>query len=272
MKKTVFSQKQKNKLQNSRIGKSIFITAFVLFAVVLGIAIRPWVTEKPASAKENGNNDVYQQSQNVGKESVTPQEHENALLIENNSQSDTTTELDALTQTSNGIEITVKNFHREVEFILADICLEMPDNSDWMLDYFGTSLEFGEEKVILQGFNNIEYIPFEIESKSGYRCDTAKFQVPSYADNGEFILNITQISAPPREGSECQFFLNHVQNELDARNSDIKIGCTKDGSGTGVIIEEKPPEMSISEAESIVLNPEFFAFHGAWKFQFNLEQ
>lgn len=272
MNNNFFSKRQKSKIYESKIGKILFITGFLLLAVFLGLVIRPWVTEKPASAKDNETSYAYQKPETSIDETLKMVEQENKPLIENNNQDDKTSEQNLFAQKSNGIEITTKNFRRESGYVLVDICLEMPDNSDWMLDHFGTWLEFGEEKVILQGFTNIEYNPFESEGNLGNRCDTAKFEVPSQTNANEFILRITQLSAPPREGSECQFYLNRVQRELDNRNAGIKIGCTNDGNGIGVTIEEKPAEMSISEAEAIVLNPEFYTFPGDWKFSFNLEQ
>lgn len=267
-----FSKRQKSKIYESKTGKVLSIIGFLLLAVLLGLVIRPWVAEKPASAKDNDTSFASQKPETSIDETLIMVEQENKPLIENNNQDDKIAEQNLFAQTSNGIEITTSNFHREDEYIMVDICLEMPDNSDWMLDYFGTSLVFGDEKVNLQGFTNIEYKPFENENNLGYRCDTAKFQVSTLTDSKEFFLRINQLTVPPREGNECQFYMNRVQLELDKRDTGIKIGCTNDGNGVRVKIEEKPFEMSISEAEAIVLNPEFYTFPGDWKFSFYLEQ
>lgn len=260
--------RQKNKPQYSTGSKILYSIIFVVFAVGIGMVIRPWLQEKPAIAS---NSEIE-----ITKVSVSPPIIQNEdintfeqIASEEDEESGIPNTPTELTQLSNGVEMTISNFRREGEYIKIDICFDMIDPSDWMLDFKPTVLIFGNEQVFMKGAKNISWQQAS-EGQMGYRCDTVKFDVPAYADGGEFTLVISQLTAPPREGEGCDFYLNQVQPKLDAQGAGITFNCTNEGWGAIINIEDKPSDMSIEEAEQIVLDPQNYAYPGHWEFTFRL--
>lgn len=263
--------RKKNRLQNSTGSKILFTIIFVVFAVGIGMAIRPWIQEKPAIASNNEISEIENSEVSVSQpinqnEDINSFEQIASSESEQPINSDPSTEL---TRLSNGVEMTISNFRREGEYIKIDICFDMIDSSDWMLDFKPTVLIFGNEQTFRKGAKNISWQQAS-EGQMGYRCDTAKFDVPSYADDGDFTLVISQLTAPPREGEGCDFYLNQVQPKLDAQGTGITFSCTNEGWGAIITIENKPSDMSIEEAEQMVLDPQFYAYPGHWEFTFRL--
>lgn len=169
-------------------------------------------------------------------------------------------------QTQNNIEVTVSNLRQVGSELKADVCFDMPDDSDWMLWYIST-VDFGGAKGIGFGGDRISYEE-ATETQSGYRCDTVHFGVPNGAGFSKITMTL-YIAAPPREGHECDFYQNQAQTKLKADGYDIQISCSYSDSGAVVTIDKKPDGMSQEEAEQLVFGPEAKALSIPWVFTFS---
>lgn len=198
-------------------------------------------------------------------------------------------------QSELGIEISIANFRRNGNEIFVDVCYEMPDNSDWTVDK--ATLAAGNSVVLpLSGGAGLEFTRSLDDTKKqrttfdkgsvlvdeytvfagtpDYRCDSLSFgPVETGANLSSMKLVIHSLIAIPREGQECQLFLNKVQSALDIQKSGIQIGCSQATGGAKVTIASKPEGMSQAEAETIVAQHTSPAkIQGEWKFDGEIKQ
>lgn len=168
-------------------------------------------------------------------------------------------------QIQNNIEVTVSNLRREGSNLKVDVCFDMPDKSDWMLEPT-SSVDYSGIKGVGGGFNNFLY-ERATETQSGYRCDTVHFGIPDIANFANITLTL-YIAAPPREGKECDFYQNQAQ-KLKAQGLDIQFSCNIISGGTDVTIDKKPAGMTEEEAGQLIFGPEAMVLPTPWVFSFS---
>lgn len=201
----------------------------------------------------------------------------------------------ALTQTVNGIAVSAANLRRVGNRVQADVCFALPDDGDWLIheaalrhttggvatetsDFSGMPIEVksppvdGQQRTmrLVAGEKVVSWQP-AAEGQAGSRCDTLTFVVQAEADLSTVTLAIRAIGAFPREGEVCTTYLAKVQRVLDARGAGIRVGCDRHEWGDQLAVVGKPAAMSQAEAESLLLNEEFYTVNGPWLFTASLQ-
>lgn len=194
------------------------------------------------------------------------------------------------TQTNLDIEVSVANFRVEGNEVLVDACYQLPDDLDWTVDKAtivttnsvtlplsaGSGLEFtqtlDDSRKRITTFGETSITSEETDESAevpNHRCDTLYFgPIVKNADLSSFKLTIHSLIAIPREGQECQTFLNQVQPALDAKNTGVQIDCTQDEGGARIYVVQKPDSMSQEEAEAVVsANTMPNTVQGEWLFE-----
>ena len=273
---------QSNFRGKPQVSKTVITLVVTLISLALafafGLAFRHWFF--------GGTTEARGQAQALTQSSALPPSGASAVTATS------TAEIGLLTQTVSGIEFTATNFRREGSRFKADVCFVLQDDSDTIIwkaslkytqaekeielsdnyGFIGIELRSfpanGQQRVVTFGADGQKTVNWEpaIAGQMGRRCDTLYFEVPAEADLSNVSLIIHSIAARPREGQECDFYLNKVQKALDARGAGIKIQCAEKPDGSGVSVVSKPASMSQEDAEAIVSSDEFFTIKGPWTF------
>lgn len=162
-------------------------------------------------------------------------------------------------------KISASNFRLEEDQVKVDVCFNLPDEQDWMLDR--AWLQLGPLTLDQAGGELLEYEQASTSGKPGRRCDTFFFEAPINSVLTEAVLTIESVSAPPREGQYCEFLLNTVQPILDQRSSGIELTCTEQTGYSDAKVISKPDGMTQAEAEQIAFSREYFRVDGPWQFR-----
>jgi hypothetical protein len=173
-----------------------------------------------------------------------------------------------LSQTINGIEIHASNIRREINRLTTDICFQMPNNEDWMINQVALRYENVEIKD-WEG-SLIEPILPAADTQPGRRCDAVSFNLSDTINLSSFTITVFSIYAPPREGETCER-INYVQKKLDEQSSGIKVKCQESNGLATYQVLAKPASMSDDDVRKIVSGNEFFTIEGPWVFTVNLK-
>lgn len=162
-------------------------------------------------------------------------------------------------------DISATNFRLDEDQVKIDVCFNLPDQQDWMLDR--ARLQLGALTLDQTGGELLEYEQATSQGKPGRRCDTFYFEAPLNSVVSEAILTIESVSAPPREGQYCEFLLSTVQPFLDQRGAGIKVSCTEQTGYSDAKVISKPDDMTQAEAEQIAFSREYYRVDGPWQFR-----
>ena len=253
-------------------------------ALAIGLSVRPFVAGRSAAA-DTGNGPALEVSD--GQVSMA-----NGLSGENLALDLT---VGGLGQEADGVELTVSNFRRDGNFLLADVCFAFPDKGDWTI--WSASLRY--EEIVIRDYSSV---PIDVrlpevdgtqtvitfangaknhhseparEGDMGGRCDTLSFELPSDYRAHKYVMTIDSIAAAPREGESCnRDALDKVQAAVNRQSEGINVGCVAQSIGGGTVegfaVLGRPPGMAQEQAESIVFGQEVFleAFgrQGPWTF------
>lgn len=271
-------------------GLFLLVIAGVL-SLGLGLSLRPWLTERNASAADLPLPQVTVATlPALAGESDTSVGDANALPKD-----------PRLTQKVNGILVTADNFRRENNKLLLDVCYEFPTNLDWTIwdahldDGVSGSLAWDKADPIIIRDPPVDgkqkVTPFErtqvgvkvgeprwedaSDTTMGLRCDTLYFDGVSEVST-HLTFTLDAIAAYPSEGEECDpAYLAKYQAALDARNIGIKVDCRHEEYTSGVEVLDKPASMSLDEAENILHSNDLFldlrGIRGPWVFEYEIK-
>lgn len=206
--------------------------------------------------------------------------------------------------TTNGVTVYAGNYRLMAGELLADVCFDMPDESDWMIwqeapvaDEQGYSIDYmsgivieiryppklvdGKMKhQIVDTINpGVTYRDAKPDKKIGQRCDTLGYPVPERFDTSSFTLTVKSIARNPSESDTCNpdtEYLKKLQAALDKKNSGIKIKNIHTpgeggGASCGRVITEKPEGMTDAQAQALVSSQDMFldifGIRGPWVFE-----
>ncbi len=253
-------------------------------ALALGLAIRPWFTETPAEAVER-----------VGSDAEGPAAEGAADSAGDSHPAASPASSDAMAHTAGGIQMTATNFRREADRVLADICFDRPDASDWTIwtatfearrtvtsefGFFPIELrdpEIGGRQQVITFNGSRHTVTHENASLGarGRRCDSLYFDLPAGIDLSSFTITIGAIAAAPREGEVCTpGYLRRVQEALDRRITGIRVDCVQQELASGMVeglrVVSSTPSLSIEEAETLLGSQDLFielhGIEGPWRF------
>ena len=143
-------------------------------------------------------------------------------------------------QQVNGIEIEIVGKQVANNFLLVDICFQLPNDNDWLLS------ASPEDVVLTVGNNAIPHSGWsQVDAKtnangSKIRCDQVKFQLSGREDLSNFIITVNHLVTSIPEVPDC----DKAQAKLDKKNTGIKIKCSKTESSFSYEITQKHENMS----------------------------
>lgn len=246
---------------SSKFTSVLFITAIAVLVFCIGILFRP-LGELDAIAANPPNPPTTHVQNDMGLLDIsTP--------TQNESNTDETTpyrNVLPLTQKVNGIEVTARNFQRNGMEVVVDLCYPIPDEADWLLA--DVRLQYGQVSISDYYLELIEIKEMLSPGEPGYRCDALSFEVPSKADLSKLTLVVESFSAYPREGRECEAYLNKLADKITDRG--IKVKCEYEDWGPDLLIIDKPESMSQEKAEELISLVDFFITRGPWIFDFSI--
>lgn len=188
------------------------------------------------------------------------------LLTENSSRassSDSNSKTSYVTkQQVNGIEIEVVGKQVVNNFLLVDICFQLPDNQDWLLGARPEDiiLTVGDRAIPHAGWSVID----EITNADGakFLCDQVKFQLSGQEDLSNFVITVNHLITSVPEIPNC----DKAQAKLDKKNTGIKINCMKTDSLFSYEIKQKPEKMSAYDVQQFIDTAFRETIDGPWVF------
>lgn len=291
------------KRQNKRFTRTIKnLGALVVpFAIVLliGVLVHPWTTELVAQAKSNS------EQSNIGM-----QDSNNDISTLVFAQGNEITNSSFAVSIANGINFSAGNYRLDNAGKLAiDFCFDQVDTGDWtiwssrVVDKQGVNanpsegdlLEIRFPPVLIDGKPKQQIIDFRGETSSdiknyyidadpnqkvGRRCAAMTYNLPPKFDLSSFTITVDNILAYPDENTQCSdAVLSSIQKILDEKQTGIKVNLKTEISDSGGIcgleIAQKPEQMSMNEAMSIVSGDEMlidlYGIRGPWVFEGGLK-
>jgi hypothetical protein len=161
-------------------------------------------------------------------------------------------------QTVNGIIIEASNFRIEGEYLVADICYDLPSQSDWLLpDSMTVEIKGRSIKVFEWGLIEWKY---SADGLKTHRCDDANFPIAGIGEFTEVQIVIPRLETSWPDSLDC----DAAQNRLDAANTGIVITCYEDGNVSGPLLDTKPAAMSDEQAYAAINDAFIETFSGPW--------
>lgn len=196
------------------------------------------------------------------------------------------------TQQVNGVDVSVANFRLENERVRVDACYSLPDDKDWVVNAaslradeqnflfaasylleVATTGQDGKKQVIAATRQGLERKAIPSDAISDYRCDTLEFfpypPPTREIDFSRLTLVINSLQARPREGQDCEFYLNVVQEALNRDHTGIKLGCDQGEWGLfDLQVIQKPTDMTQEESRAIISQyaQKVWTIEGPWVF------
>lgn len=165
-------------------------------------------------------------------------------------------------QQVNGIEIEILGKQVANNFLLVDICFQLPNDNDWLLS------ARPEDVILTVGNNTISHSGWsQIDAKtnangSKIRCDLVKFQLSGQEDLSNFVITVNHLITSIPENPDC----DKAQAKLDKKNTGIKIKCSKTDSSFSYEVTQKPGNMSSYETQRSIESAFSEAIDGPWIF------
>ena len=106
-------------------------------------------------------------------------------------------------QLVNGIEIEIINQQVQDNFLLVDVCFQLPSDSDWLLSTYPDDviLTVGNETIPHSGFGEIDTKTNASGNKT--RCDRVTFQISGQEDLSKFVITINHLVTSIPENPDC---------------------------------------------------------------------
>lgn len=166
-------------------------------------------------------------------------------------------------QLVNGIEIEVINQQVQDNFLLVDVCFQLPSDSDWLLSTYPDDviLTVGDETIPHSGFGEIDTKTNASGNKT--RCDRVTFQISGQEDLSKFVITINHLVTSIPENPDC----DKAQAKLDKKNTGIKIKCSKTDSSFSYEATQKPGNMNSYETQRSIESAFSETFDGPWAFE-----
>ena len=166
-------------------------------------------------------------------------------------------------QLVNGIEIEIINQQVQDNFLLVDVCFQLPSDSDWLLSTYPDDviLTVGNETIPHSGFGEIDTKTNASGNKT--RCDRVTFQISGQEDLSKFVITINHLVTSIPENPDC----DKAQAKLDKKNTGIKIKCSKTDSSFSYEVTQKPGNMSSYETQRPIESAFSETFDGPWAFE-----
>ena len=165
--------------------------------------------------------------------------------------------------------VSAANLRRDGDKLLVDVCHELPDSEDWMVqDVVLNYSDQGElHQVSMTGTSLISLRLPVTDGEPGQRCDALEFNVEAPVVVSP-TLDVLSISAYPREGQSCKVYLEKVQPLLDAQNNGIHLSCEELPGASNMTIDTMPEGMSLDAAQAIVYQifTDAISIYGPWIF------
>ena len=148
-------------------------------------------------------------------------------------------------QQVNGIEIEVVGKQVVENFLLANICFQLPDDKDWLLGNRPEDivLTVGDKTISHSGWSAID---LKTDAKGvNIRCDQVKFSLSGQEDLSSFVITVNHLITSIPEIPDC----DKAQAKLDKKETGIKIKCSKTESSFSYEITKKPESLSDYEVQ-----------------------
>ena len=170
------------------------------------------------------------------------------------------------------VQVSASNPRRDGDTLLVDVCFELPDNRDWMVqDALVSALSAGKPyQAPINAASLISLQPAAENGAPGKRCDAVEFSLPPGAEAVTPTLQVLALEAPPREGETCTTYLDQVQSSLDRKTTGIRVACEEAPQSFGSwTISAKPESLSQADAEAIVYQAfkDAITIEGPWVFE-----
>lgn len=163
-------------------------------------------------------------------------------------------------QQVNGIEIEIVNKQLMGNFLLVDVCYQLPSDADWLLSTHpeDITLTIGDTTILHSGWKDLD----ETTKSNGnkMRCDRISFQVNRQDDLSRFVVTINHLVTSAPESPDC----DKAQAKLDKRNTGIKIKCSKTESSFSYEVTKKPGNISDYELRQSIENAFSDTVDGPW--------
>lgn len=170
------------------------------------------------------------------------------------------------------IQVSASNPRRDGDTLLVDVCFDLPDSRDWMVQDALVDLLRGGNTT-QSPINAASLISLQAagaDGAPGQRCDALEFSLPEGSAAVTPTLQVLALEASPREGETCTAYLDQVQAALDRQTTGIRIACDEAPQSFGSwTISAKPESLSQSDAEAIVYQAfkESITIEGPWVFE-----
>ena len=165
-------------------------------------------------------------------------------------------------QQVNGIEIEIVGKQVANNFLLVDMCFQLPSDNDWLLSAHPEDivLTVGNKTIAHSGWSEVD----EKTNANGgkIRCDQVKFGLSGKEDLSNFSISVNHLVTSMPEIPDC----DKAQIKLDKKNAGIKIKCSKSDSSFSYEITQKPKNTSDAETRQSVDNAFRETVDGPWVF------
>ncbi len=175
---------------------------------------------------------------------------------------------DVTKQQVNGIEIEIVGKQVMDNFLLADICFQLPDDKDWLLGNRPEDivLTIGDNTISHSGWSAIDLKTNDNGSK--IRCDQVKFPLSGQEDLSSFVITVNHLITSMPESPDC----DKAQAKLDKKNTGIKIKCSRTDSSFSYQITQKPENISDYEVQRSIVIALSETIDGPWVFTDSLNK
>lgn len=156
------------------------------------------------------------------------------------------------------ITVTGSNFRIEGDFLVADICYDLPSQEDWLLSR-KTSLVLKDQTIIVFEWGLIDW-KYSENGEKVQRCDDVNFWVQGVGSISEFQIVIPRLETSWPSQLDCE----DAQEELDLINSGIQIECVQTEYSYGPEVVSKPESLSDDAVQILVEEAFIDLVEGPW--------
>ena len=158
--------------------------------------------------------------------------------------------------------------------LLVDVCFNLLDDGDWMIRDAVLRIDQPDANllIVFDSSTLISLRPFTTDSEgnnTGERCDALEFPLGAGTALDNPMLSILSLEAYPREGQDCDLYLERVQPLLTARDTGVLITCEPVSHASGdVTVVSRPDDMSLEAAQALVYQAyqDTITLRGPWEF------
>lgn len=167
-----------------------------------------------------------------------------------------------------GITMSVAGAHQEGEYFQVDVCFSLPDDRDWLLT---SRPEDAVLNVDGQTYNTREEgvldIKFASDGMGAEKCQYLLFPVEVKSE-ANLVLFLKKLYVSEPEKVDCQA----LQEQLDVRNSNIKVACPAESNVGGFNVIQSPASIDYEAAREFAHDILTDARRAPWVFHFTYTQ